>query len=700
VPITSIVIKSSPVLNWEQFSLTLDRSQISRPKAEYQEVGGDFKASFQVSPDLVTRAFASDFLTYGLVRHVELYSEKGIRDWAGFISRVTLDTGSAIVEASIDDMANQVWTRYNPSGSVLRGTTIKDTDSQTRYGIKERVLAGGEISLGVADQFSQQMVDWAGWPSPSVRRLSVGGQAKQPTLTIQCLGYWHTLFWRIYNQTALTGDTDASTVITNIIGTRAKTKLVAFPSWDQVADFEEGDDSDFDSVSPDWDQEADLEEGNLTDFDATSGTGLSATAAAAGLGTYGFSINITDAVNRFGMLTGPVAETHLIFECWIDPNTLTMATNDQFDFQRLNGANAAAMLSYDGASYEIQGTIRTDSVTWTSTAKYNITDAWHYVRIIWGASSGAGNDDGYLYLYIDGTLKESSTGVDNDTLTATEVDYGPINLDAGTSGVFYMDEMKWSNGPGAPPWVVPGPPAKVGEYGMALTIMDTTSLIEQLTDPTAETYIVADCWLDTNGLTMATNDDFAFLYDTSIFNLDLLYDGANYNIKPTITTDTGTTAGSEHIITDDWHHVLLIWAASTGAGNDDGYLILAIDGAIVETISGVDNDTKTVGEVIFSAVNLDAGTSGVLYLDQCRWSNDDLADIIGEAGVAQFVQAVDIDTNTTQVPQETDADRTAGDNVRSIAAVGDGAYHKWVTGVRMIQDQITFYYKQAKRPER
>lgn len=218
MPVSSVVITANPVKEWEQFSLTLDRQMISRPQMDYRDLGGDWSASFSVHPDLLTRAFSSDFLANGMMRHVEIYNEKGVKDWTGFITKMTLNTGTAVIEADIADMANRVWVRYNPSGTVLRSTTLDFAGSQDRYGIKQRVLVGGKISLGVADAFAQQVLDWVKWPSPGMRSLSLGrGRTSRKSLDIRCSGYWHTLGWRTYTQTASTGEADASVVVQAII---------------------------------------------------------------------------------------------------------------------------------------------------------------------------------------------------------------------------------------------------------------------------------------------------------------------------------------------------------------------------------------------------------------------------------------------------------------------------------------------------
>lgn len=218
MPIESVVIKANPVTAWEQFTLSLDREQLLQPRTKHRDLGGFWSSSFQIYTDLATRALASDFLANGIMRHVEMYDEKGTLDWEGFVNKVVVNTGTTKIQANREDMANKIFVRYNDAGTVKRSTTITNTDSSGRYGIKERVLVGGEVSLGVADQHAQQVIDWIGWPSPAVREINLGGRVlDRPSLEISCLGYWHTLSDRVYNQTALTTDADLSVVIANII---------------------------------------------------------------------------------------------------------------------------------------------------------------------------------------------------------------------------------------------------------------------------------------------------------------------------------------------------------------------------------------------------------------------------------------------------------------------------------------------------
>src|SRR3990167_4510049 len=92
---------------------------------------------------------------------------------------------------------------------------------------------------------------------------------------------------------------------------------------------------------PTWDQTADFEEGDLTDFNATSAAGGGAIAASTDAeknGTYGLAVTLTLGTagdTAYGDLTGPVAETQMTVEFWLDPSSLTMDNGNTFVSVRL-----------------------------------------------------------------------------------------------------------------------------------------------------------------------------------------------------------------------------------------------------------------------------------------------------------------------------------------------------------------------------
>ncbi len=217
--IASIEITANPQLAWEQFSMSVPRDNIVKPVMESRDIGGYWKFNFLFHPDVVSRYLAADFLTNGGMRHVEVYNDKGMKDWEGFINKVIYRPDSGVMEMNLGNVFNRQWTRYNDgtTDAPVRSTKFNDTDSQSRIGIKERVIVAGEVSLTVADQHISQLMDWTSFPSPVLREIRIGGRARPVELEIQCLGYWHTLNWRVYNQTASSGDQDASVIMDAII---------------------------------------------------------------------------------------------------------------------------------------------------------------------------------------------------------------------------------------------------------------------------------------------------------------------------------------------------------------------------------------------------------------------------------------------------------------------------------------------------
>jgi len=355
-----------------------------------------------------------------------------------------------------------------------------------------------------------------------------------------------------------------------------------------------------------------------------------ASTIAAGLGSYGLAIPIMDTTARYVSHTGPTAETHVVVDFWLDPNSLTFGEGELFTIARVSGGGLETYMNIDlywtaAGGYQLANMfVQNDSAGTHGLASQSITDAGHHIRIIHTLASSAGTNDGATYLYIDGFLATSVTGIDNDTLTVGTISYGAVaGLDAGTSGIFYMDEMKWSNGPGAPPWIIPAA-AQAGTYGMAITpYADTTAHYAEFTGPTADTITTVKFELDINTLTMATNDEFIVAQAVGEFYVSIKYTGSAYQIIATANLDSGTTSTTASAITDATHTVVVVWQASSSAGADDGYLSLYVDDVLIETLAVLNNDTLSYDEVRFGVVSgLDTGTSGTFYMDDLNWTNN------------------------------------------------------------------------------
>ena len=166
-------------------------------------------------------------------------------------------------------------------------------------------------------------------------------------------------------------------------------------------------------------------------------------------GTYGMAIPVMDTTARYGSFTDPTAETAVTVEFELDPNSITMSNGEAFFVVRGDGAGYDFWLQlyYSTVSgYGIQAGYKDDAAASQYGSIQYITDTSYKIRLVWQASSGVGNDDGYYKLYIDDILKESVTDIDNDTRSVGFIEYGAITaIDAGTYGIFYMDDCKWTS---------------------------------------------------------------------------------------------------------------------------------------------------------------------------------------------------------------------------------------------------------------
>lgn len=406
-------------------------------------------------------------------------------------------------------------------------------------------------------------------------------------------------------------------------------------NWEQEALFEDGDMSEFDSASHTWDGEADFSDGTTDDFDAEtdSESDLNAAQAAAHDDNYGIEIDFDNDTAAFGTLdAGAVDQTSGVVVYWFNANDVEVDSGKImiFPFAK-DGANAGNWMAYYTGDDTIQLRYTDDDdAAQVSSASAAIGTGHHEFVFMFKASSGVGADDGYSYMYMDGALLLSQTGVDNDTQDWDKVDFGmKYTNSAAFDGSFYMDTIKIDP---TGPCFASKTAAYEGEYGMIVPIMDTTARYVIFTDPSNEKVVTAECMIDPNTLTMATNDRFVVVAltgdtvggTTQSFAVNLQYDGSSYEIVPQYTDDAGTKIEMTATdISDEYTKIRLVWSASTAAGNDNGFVMFFINDVLTEVAGSINNDQRDVDNIYFGAVaSLDSGTHGLLYFDNCRWASE------------------------------------------------------------------------------
>lgn len=139
--------------------------------------------------------------------------------WEGLINRITLNTGAGAYTISMDEMVNKCDTMFSAPGSttpLLYGTS-SNTTSQAVFGIKE-----GKFDLGVGNNTSNDLrfdirdallIERA-WPKTSWTETS----GVNNTIELECIGFYHTLMWEIYANTATTISNYAAFITTNLLG--------------------------------------------------------------------------------------------------------------------------------------------------------------------------------------------------------------------------------------------------------------------------------------------------------------------------------------------------------------------------------------------------------------------------------------------------------------------------------------------------
>lgn len=231
--IASIVItepRASSLADFTQFQDVLTPGSPSSwldgsYKHAIRAMGGFWSAEFHIAPnDAIGILYLEEYLERGLGRHVTAYAESGRVAWEGFINRLVLNYPGARAEVSLTPMANKVWVRYLTSegGLVKRSTVYQDTASQDRYGIKEAILQGAIMSSAtLADQTAEAYLN--NYADPRRPRVSVQeSRGEGVFLEVFCHGYFRTLNWRSYNQTATAGTQNASAQIDDILTAAAE----------------------------------------------------------------------------------------------------------------------------------------------------------------------------------------------------------------------------------------------------------------------------------------------------------------------------------------------------------------------------------------------------------------------------------------------------------------------------------------------
>ena len=241
-------------------------------------------------------------------------------------------------------------------------------------------------------------------------------------------------------------------------------------------------------------------------------------------------------------------------------------------------------------------------------------------------------------------------------------------------------------------------------YGMRAVIGSTISMDVTDERPTLETHYRARFYFDPNSITMADGNihnifqGYQYAPDTSNFSSILQVDfrcinvsGCNninggYQVRGRIVDDSGSSfpvSAGWIPITDASHFIELDWSAATAVGANDGYLTVWVDGVQVQSLPGIDNDTRHIDRVKLGPVSgLDSGTTGNYYFDAFESRRQSYIGPIVAPTVVSVVRADDNPTNAATVDYTvTFSESVTGVNTPDFSLTTNGVSGASVNGV-------------------
>ncbi len=220
------VLVSDPLLKTNRTSYGRLSDQIESYSHDIRAFGGFQSARMRINnsqnniEDWIDRGGAT-----GLGRHIVVYNPAGVIIWEGFVNKINVALGGFSYSLGpFMEISNRVTVVYSTidtsttpptSGVRTRTTPVNDTDSQALYGIIEKIVSTGGAIDTEATRAGDSWLEERANPLTNSRD-NVSGDAG-PSLSLDCLGYWHWFKLYVYNQVATSGDINLSQKIEDVI---------------------------------------------------------------------------------------------------------------------------------------------------------------------------------------------------------------------------------------------------------------------------------------------------------------------------------------------------------------------------------------------------------------------------------------------------------------------------------------------------
>ncbi|MDY7092032.1 MAG: Ig-like domain-containing protein [Acidobacteriota bacterium] len=402
--------------------------------------------------------------------------------------------------------------------------------------------------------------------------------------------------------------------------------------------------------------EADHEEGDLSDWDTLEG-GTAADAAASLVGNTGLGITLNGHFrDSWAAATLPQMQNHLHGQWVMDLAAISGQEGRHGLFELAHGASPVLTLQLvpQSVGHGLRLVAQEDAGEHTGLMTV-VPGGPRIVAVEWWAAAEPGADDGGYRLWVDGSLIEEVTNLDNDEQVVDRVRSGGLRGSEGyLLGALRFDHVQLWRGSGSfvplfadgaesgdlAAWSSTAAPGKTsigataaaaldGVFGIATTFEGTTHRAYVEDDsPSNAQVLSAFLRLDPNSIGLAAGTGHVILQcgrdaTDQALQVKLYANAGGYLLRFQARLDDGSWAllpsGGWVSLSDAPHTVRLDWRASFFGGADNGEAQLWVDGVSQGAVTGLANASRAVDSCRLGAVvGVDASTSGTLYLDDYR----------------------------------------------------------------------------------
>jgi hypothetical protein len=208
--------------------------EIRRSVSGYSHKIGAFGGFLSSEMSINTsKAEAENWAMEGLGRDIVVYGDDLQEIWNGFVNGISIELGSlSFSRGPLLAIANDVTVAYqttsyatNPPVPGYRATTAAGTnaDSQTSYGVLERILSGGQTDATEAAQIRDTYLTENKDPQTNHKVKSSGKQG--PTVKLSCVGYGRFLERYYYAQTVSSGQINTNAKIQAVVTADPSSRL-------------------------------------------------------------------------------------------------------------------------------------------------------------------------------------------------------------------------------------------------------------------------------------------------------------------------------------------------------------------------------------------------------------------------------------------------------------------------------------------